>query len=152
MSWYLVEINEPALLGGSYHRLCRQFQQAFIAASAPGEMAMFVQTTDGDVRRVYLSPGCALYVADLIDTYGGEACTAPDISSVILVYGTPEAFNELSTSAHGDGAATVQDAVVSISDGSIRVNGKANGRTQEKKEARASHLRAVASNDDAAVQ
>jgi hypothetical protein len=153
MSWYVVEINEPALLGGSYHRLCRQFQQAFIAASAPGEMAMFVQSTQGDVRRVFLSPGSLQYIANLVEDYEGRSCSPPDIGSVILVYGTPEAFSQLTVSSSGgDGAVSARDAIISVSEGSIRVNGRSSDRSLQAREVRATELRATNSEDDASVQ
>jgi hypothetical protein len=90
MSWYCVEISESCILGGRYHRLCRQFQHAFIAAGAPPEMAMLAErSTLEDTRRVYFSPGSAEFVEELIESYGGSRAERPEREDVILVYGVP---------------------------------------------------------------
>jgi hypothetical protein len=123
MPWNYIEINEPAVLGGAYHRLCRQFQQAFIAASAPADMAMFVENAPSDTRRIYFSPGCVRYVSDLILDFGGCECDPPDVSSVILVYGTPEAFDELVAHEKAGGDGLDREAIVQLSGKTVRVNG-----------------------------
>lgn len=108
MDWYYVDITEDRVEDGEYHRLCRQFQQAFIAAGAPPEMALFAQMALRDnIRKVYFSPGSVHYVKQLIDTYGGNPCDGPERSKVTLVFGVPDAGWALLGAAeveNGDGA------------------------------------------------
>ena len=90
---------------GAFHRLCREFQQAFIANGAPNEMALFAQTEPSDgARRVYFTPGCSSYVQPLIEGYGGTPCTVPDDTSLTLVFGVPGAESVVFL-AGGDGVA-----------------------------------------------
>lgn len=88
---------------GVFHRLCRQFQQAFIANGAPDEMALFAQAepTDG-TRRLYFTPGCTAYVRPLIEGHGGKPCTMPDDDAITLVFGVPGA-ESVAFVAGGDG-------------------------------------------------
>lgn len=90
MSWYAIEITESCILGGAYHRLCRAFQQAFIKAGAPPEMALLAQRVGLDEsRRVYISPASVPYLGTLLEDYDGRPCDCPKIDEVTLVYGVP---------------------------------------------------------------
>lgn len=90
MTWYAIEITEACLLGGAYHRLCRAFQQAFIAAGAPADMALFAGRGAFDESRVvYLSPASVPILGELIAEYDGRPCDCPDAGLVTLVYGVP---------------------------------------------------------------
>jgi hypothetical protein len=90
MSWYSIEISEACILGGAYHRLCRAFQHAFIAAGAPPEMALLAQRVGlGESRRVYISPASVPYLGTLIEEYDGRPCARPQLDEVTLVYGVP---------------------------------------------------------------
>lgn len=101
------------LRDGVFHRLCREFQQAFIANGAPHEMALFAQAEPSDgTRRVYFTPGCTAYVQQLIEGYGGSPCTAPDDGGLTLMFGVPGA-ESVSFMSGGDGASTLN---VSLSD------------------------------------
>lgn len=92
MMWFSVDITGECVQDGDYHRLCRQFQQAFIAAGAPPEMALFAQMTlHNDVRRIYFSPGSVQYVKSLIDAFGGKPCDGPGNDNVALMFGVPDA-------------------------------------------------------------
>lgn len=109
MTWFCIDITEACVSGGAYHRLCRRFQQAFIAAGAPAEMALFAQTLLRDgVRKVYLSPGSAPYVKSLIDAYEGTPCDCPGGDGLTLVFGVPDATSRLLSSPE---AATVEETV-----------------------------------------
>lgn len=91
-SWFKVTITESCILGGLFHRLCREYQRAFIAAGAPADMALFAQTyVLGDSREIYFSPGSMPYVAELVNIHGGRPCAEPDLSQVTMVYGVPGA-------------------------------------------------------------
>lgn len=93
------------LRDGVFHRLCREFQQAFIANGAPNEMALFAQAEPSNgTRRVYFTPGCASYVRPLIEGYGGTPCTVPDDASLTLMFGVPGAEAAVTFSG-GDGLA-----------------------------------------------
>lgn len=96
MSWYCVDITEDSVLVGDYHRLCRKFQQAFIAAGAPPDMALFAQMAlHNNVRKVYFSPGSVRFVKPLIEAYNGKACDGPEKTTVTLVFGVPDAGRSL---------------------------------------------------------
>ena len=108
---------------GAFHRLCREFQQAFIAHGAPDEMALFAQTEPSDgARHVYFTPGCSTYVKPLIEDYGGMPCTLPDDASLTLVFGVPGAESVVFLSG-GDGVAgdgvAFPGGVSAISDSSV---------------------------------
>lgn len=98
--WYQVEFTEPRILGGAYHRLCRTFQQRFIVAGAPPDMALFATLGSfSDTRRVYLTPGSLPYVQELIDLFGGSPCDGPCDEEVAMVYGVPGAEQLLNQTA-----------------------------------------------------
>ncbi|HEX7072340.1 MAG TPA: hypothetical protein VF190_16115 [Rhodothermales bacterium] len=105
MVWYRVDMTMESLRDGVFHRLCREFQQAFIANGAPLEMALYAQAEPSDgTRRVYFTPGCTTYVQTLIDGYGGTPCNVPDESALTLVFGVPGAEAVVFV-AGGDGVA-----------------------------------------------
>lgn len=107
MSWYCVEITEACVLGGDYHRLCRQFQRAFIQAGAPADMALFAQTApEGDTRKVYFSPASIGFVRPEIESYGGFPCECPEERMVTLVFGVLDAKARLLAPLGGDGASS----------------------------------------------
>ncbi len=106
MAWYRVDMTVDRLRDGVFHRLCREFQQAFIANGAPHEMALFAQAQPSDgTRRVYFTPGCTAYVQRLIDGYGGMPCTAPEDGALTLMFGVPGA-ESAGFITGGDGANT----------------------------------------------
>jgi hypothetical protein len=105
MVWYRVDMTIESLRDGVFHRLCREFQQAFIANGAPHEMALFAQAVPSDgTRRVYFTPGCSTYVQPLIDGYGGTPCNVPEESALTLMFGVPGAESVVFV-AGGDGVA-----------------------------------------------
>lgn len=95
MTWYSIDIPQTSLDDGAYHRLCRQFQKAFIGAGAPADFALFAQRRAVPARRLYLSPPSGVHVPDLIRHYKGRPCSAPEPSSVTLIYGVPGASSLL---------------------------------------------------------
>lgn len=104
MIWYRVDMTMERVQDGAFHRLCREFQQAFIANGAPNDMALFALAAPEDgTRRLYFSPGCAVYVKPLIDGHGGVPCDVPDDPAVTLMFGVPGA-RCASFSIVGDGA------------------------------------------------
>lgn len=95
-SWFKVSITESCVLGGHFHRLCRQFQRAFIAAGAPRDMALFADTyVLNDTRDVYFSPGCMRHVTDLLNVHNALPCRRPEGGQVTMVYGVPGADRDL---------------------------------------------------------
>lgn len=90
MSWHVIEISESCILGGAYHRFCRAFQHAFIAAGAPSDMALLARRTGLDeTRQVYVSPASLPYLGSLLEEYEGRPCECPYSDDVTLVYGVP---------------------------------------------------------------
>lgn len=99
MAWYSIDLPEVSVNDGVYHRLCREFQKAFISASAPPELALFAcRDAPIELRRLYMSPSAGSYVPDLIQEYDAQPCGTPDAASVTLVYGVPGAKSLLSVS------------------------------------------------------
>lgn len=110
MAWYSIDMPEDSVTDGGYHRLCRQFQKAFISAGAPAELALFAcrnGTSSG--RRLYLTPSSPGYVPDLVQAYGAEPCDVPEAGTVTLVYGVPGAKTLLSASDEVSVLADEQD-------------------------------------------
>lgn len=100
MTWFKVTITESCILGGTFHRLCREFQRAFISAGAPSDMALLAQKfVLGETREIYFSPGSVPYVSDLIKVFGGNPCQTPDMEDVTVVYGVPGADYQSSSTA-----------------------------------------------------
>lgn len=129
MKWYVVEITEACVLDGEYHRLCRQFQRAFIAAGAPPDMALFAQTLlFNDIRKVYFSPGSIRYVQALIEEYGGTACETPQPAGITLVFGVPDAGSRLllvdEEALVGDAEEEIRSVLYPVP-GSLKHNSKA---------------------------
>jgi hypothetical protein len=90
MTWFKTTITESCILGGAFHRLCREFQRAFISAGAPADMALFAQTMVlGDSREIYFSPGSVPYVAELVRLFDARPCSSPNIQDLTMVYGVP---------------------------------------------------------------
>ena len=105
--WIRVTLNDRRVLGGSFHRLCRGFQQAFIAAGAPRGMAMFA-IVEGDQRSVYFSPESLRHVQELVEHHEGEPCDVPDSRDLTMIFGVPGADADIfgaSEAPAGDGAA-----------------------------------------------
>ena len=105
MTWYQIDMPPTSLTDGAYHRLCRQFQKAFIDAGAPTDLALFARRDSTSVRRLYLSPPSWSYVPELIRHYKGRPCSIPDPATVTLIYGVPGAralLNGLSQEPESD--------------------------------------------------
>ena len=106
--WYRVVLDEPYLLAGTYHRLCRQFQRAYIAAGAPSDMALFAsKDARADTRPVFFSPSSRDHASALLDHYHAEPCVAPSPEGVTLLYGAADAVPLLLASAAGPDSPTL---------------------------------------------
>lgn len=104
-TWYVIEIEEAWLLGGTFHRLCRQFQHAYMAAGSPSDMALFAgHDVSNDGRRVFLTPASATHVTDLIESYQACPCEAPSPDHLTLLYGPSDAKNYCWTTNGTSGA------------------------------------------------
>lgn len=96
MKWHSIYLSQVDIAAGNYHRICREFQKAFIAAGAPEEMALYVQTIpDNGSRTLYFSPGSAPYVRDLVQSYEGELTECPERDDVTLLFGVSNACEKL---------------------------------------------------------
>lgn len=92
MVWYVIDMPGASLTDGVYHRFCRKFQRAFIDSGGPPGLALFAERNpSSEERRLFLSPECQSYVADMMREYDATSCQAPDLESVTLVYGVPGA-------------------------------------------------------------
>lgn len=113
MEWYSIDMPAASLKSGAYHKFCRAFQHAFIDAGAPEDLAMYAMRRSDRNRRLYLTPSSGTYVPDLIRSHGGRPCSAPDESSVTLVYGVAGSRRLLATTgSNGSNGGAALDATV----------------------------------------
>lgn len=93
MSWHKVLFTfeqieqERALL-----ELGKKFEQIYITAQGPSDMALFSDNEYQDNRiNIYFTPGCSPACDNLISEYNGVECDAPDIEHVSMVTGNDDA-------------------------------------------------------------
>ena len=73
-----------------------RFEQLFIAAGGPKEMALFGDKGyEKDTISVYFSPGCRTICEALIALHKAEACEAPAKEDVALLVGHSDAWDLL---------------------------------------------------------
>lgn len=100
MSWYktsftLEQIEQERIL----MELEKQFEQIYLTAQGPSDMALFSDNEYTDNRiNIYFTPGCSPACDNLIKKYSGEECPAPDVEQVSLVTGNDDAEDLLASS------------------------------------------------------
>ena len=77
-------------------KLEKEFEKLFIAANAPGDMALFSDNEyqDGKIS-IYFTPGCNPHCVSLINQYHGEECDPPSLEHVFLLDGNDDALDLL---------------------------------------------------------
>lgn len=77
-------------------KLEKQFEQLFIKAGYPDDMALFSDNdyADGSIN-IYFTPGCNPHCARLIALYKGQECEQPALGQVFLLDGNDEAMELL---------------------------------------------------------
>lgn len=77
-------------------KLEKQFEQLFLAAEGPSDMALFSDNEYQDGRiSIYFTPGCNPQCAGLIAEFGGVECDPPELSHVFLLDGNDDALDLL---------------------------------------------------------
>jgi len=93
VSFTLSQIEED----GALNALEDQFEDLFMRAEGPSDMAVFSDNSyTDDTISIYFTPGCKRDCEELIIFYGGEECEAPDIEKVFLFAGNDDALDLLS--------------------------------------------------------
>lgn len=87
MSWYEVKLSREQVVDGISEKIQRDFEELFIKAEKPPEMALFCDTFTVPQFSMYFSPVSAKYCSELISGYSGDPCKKPDASEVILLVG-----------------------------------------------------------------
>lgn len=93
MTWHKVlltkkQIEEEQVL----MQMERQFEQSYIAAEGPSDMALFSDDEyQDDTIHIYFSPGCSPSCDELITQHGGEECDPPKVEHTFLVTGNDDA-------------------------------------------------------------
>jgi hypothetical protein len=87
MSWYEVKLSREQVVGGISEKIQSDFEEFFIKAGKPSEMALFCDTFTVPQFSMYFSPVSAQYCSELISAYSGDACEKPDASEVTLLVG-----------------------------------------------------------------
>ena len=126
MTWYKIDMNGDSLRDGDFHKLCREFQRAFIAHGAPEDMALLAHAEPSNGhRRLFLTPGCASYVPRLLEGYRAADSTPPNGDGLTLVFGVPRI--DFAGMAHsGDGMATGDMLPVPKPNGELPTSDRAN--------------------------
>ena len=87
MPWYEVILSREQLTDGISEKIQSDFEELFVKAGKPPEMALFCDTFTVPQFSMYFSPTSAQYASDLISAYSGDACEKPDASEVTLLVG-----------------------------------------------------------------
>ena len=93
MSWHKISLTlEQIEKQGVLQQIEKQFEQIYLTAQGPSDMAMFSDNdyTDSHIN-IYFTPGCSPACDALISKYQGEGCPAPDVEQVSLVTGNDDA-------------------------------------------------------------
>jgi hypothetical protein len=81
---------------GALNELEDQFENIFMEAEGPSDMAIFSDNDYvDDSISFYFSPGCEPHCDHLTDFYDAEECEAPDIEDVFLFAGNDDALDLL---------------------------------------------------------
>jgi len=87
MSWYEVILSSEQVSEGISGKIQSDFEELFIEAGKPPEMALFCDSFPVPQFSMYFSPVSAQYASDLISAYSGDACERPNASEVTLLVG-----------------------------------------------------------------
>ena len=99
MPWYKISFTLEQI---EEHRILmdleKQFEQIYLTAQGPSDMALFSDNEYTDNRiHIYFTPGCSPACDNLIKKYNGVECPAPDVEQVSLVTGNDDAEDLLSS-------------------------------------------------------
>ena len=87
MSWYEVILNSEQISEGISEKIGGDFEQLYIKAGKPQEMALFCDTFPVPQFSMYFSPVAGQHASDLIAAYSGDPCEKPDANEVTLLVG-----------------------------------------------------------------
>ena len=97
MSWKRVSFTVNQIeKDGALNELEDQFENLFMEAEGPSDMAIFSDNDyKDDTISIYFTPGCGSNCESLITFYDGEDCDPPGIESVFLLAGNDDAMDLL---------------------------------------------------------
>jgi hypothetical protein len=95
MSWFEVILSREQATEGISEKIHSDFEELFVKAGKPPEMALFCDIFPVPQFSMYFSPAFAQYGSDLIAAYSGDACEKPDASEVTLLVGDRESAWDL---------------------------------------------------------
>jgi hypothetical protein len=91
------------IISGKHFKLQAAFEEAFMAALAPIEAAMFEHDKSYDEYRYYFSPDAVKFFSSALETYGATECNAPPRKDTSLLVANSEAWDLLSSDANSKG-------------------------------------------------
>jgi hypothetical protein len=90
MSWYRSTLSPGQVAAGEALRRKEAFLEAFAAASAPREMALFRQEREDGSLDLFLTPDSAGHAAPLLEAWGCTPCERPSMVGLHLLVGHNE--------------------------------------------------------------
>ena len=86
MPWYLVRLSSAQISAGEEIRMQNQFQNFFVAADTPRDMAMLSAQDAGDHPvHLYFSPATAVHAEAFLRLTRANACERPPITAALAV-------------------------------------------------------------------
>ena len=90
MSWYRLTLNSVQMAAGEAHKRKEAFAEAFAAARAPREMALFQKEREDGGLDLYFTPDCGEYAAELLNEWSCAPCDRPSMAGLHLLVGHNE--------------------------------------------------------------
>jgi hypothetical protein len=87
MYWYEMVLSREQVVEGISEKIQSEFEELFVKAGKPPEMALFCDTFTAPQFSMYFSPVCAQYCPEFISGYSGKPCGKPNASEVNLLVG-----------------------------------------------------------------
>jgi hypothetical protein len=91
MSWFMATLSPEQVAAGELAVCKAEFEEAFGAAKAPREMALFKRERDDDEGvDLFLTPPCGEYAPELLEKWECIPCERPSPAGLHLVVGHNE--------------------------------------------------------------
>ena len=103
MSWKRVLLTRDDINAGKHIRLQDAFEQAFLAAVAPKDAAMFENDPNHDEYGYYFSPAAADIFGVTLAAFNASESHAPPLADTSLLVGHADAWDMLRPEASSDG-------------------------------------------------
>lgn len=89
-NWYFLRLDGALVATGEVERRKEVFSEAFVAARAPREMALFQQARDTGEVDLFLTPACGEFAAGLLTQWESVPCERPTLAGLELLVGHNE--------------------------------------------------------------